>query len=129
MSTTILQDYSLLSTHDFLVVLRPDVLILGWVLLHGPALGRNALALPECDRRAPVLGLPRRMTLGVEFVDLLERQALGLVDIEVDKGNAQEAAAEPYEEDLALQVGVARTVVDQVGSRIRNSPVQEPLLN
>ena len=51
----------------------------------------------------------------VEEVDLLERQTLGLGDEEEREGEAQEAAAAPDEEHLGAEVGVAGTVVDEVG--------------
>jgi hypothetical protein len=66
-------------------------------------------------RRQPVHGFGRQLDLVVQLVDLLERESLGLVDHEVHKGDAQEAAAEPDEEDLGLQVRVARAVVHEVG--------------
>lgn len=94
------------------------------------AFARDGQSLPECVGGLPVPALPcgaQPGHLGVELVDLLERQALGLVDEEVDKGNAEEAATEPDEENLALQVGIARAVVDEVGRRVGNGPVEEPL--
>ncbi len=76
----------------------------------------------------PASTAPRRNRLvGVHLIDLLQRQALCLVDHEVHKGDAQEAAGEPHKEDLALQVGIARAVVDQVRRRVRNRPVEQPL--
>ena len=51
----------------------------------------------------------------VEEVDLLERQTLGLGDEEEREGEAQEAAAAPDEEHLGAEVGVAGTIVDEVG--------------
>jgi hypothetical protein len=91
------------------------------------ALRSNALALAEGRRRPPAGALVRQLDFLVHGVDLLECEALGLVDEEVGERNAQEAAAEPDEEDLALQVGVAFAVVDQVRSAVSNRPVQEPL--
>lgn len=92
-----------------------------------PALLRDALALHKGLRGPPVDALPRRLDLGVQLVDLLERPALGLVDKEVDKGDTDKAAAEPDEEDLRLQVGVAGAVVDEIGGGVSNGPVEEPL--
>lgn len=92
-----------------------------------PALVRDALALHERRPRPPLCALARRRDLGVQLVDLLERPALGLVDEQVHKGDAQEAAAEPDEEDLGLQVGVARAVVDEVRRRVGDGPVEKPL--
>lgn len=77
-------------------------------------------------------GLPRRRfprvaDLLVQLVDLLEGEALGLVDHEVDEEDAEEAAGEPDEEDLGLQVGVAVAVVDEVRRRVGDGPVQQPV--
>ncbi len=86
--------------------------------------------LPKRRRRPPLLALPRTAPaghLGIQLVDLLEGQALGLVDHEVDEGDAQEAASEPDEEDLGLQVGVAGAEVDEVGRRVGDGPVEEPV--
>lgn len=100
------------------------------------------LAIIVLDRRIPVVvECPRRRPLGalrpgpqahvlhvrVQRVDVLERQALGLVDEEVDKRDAREAAREPDEEDLGLQVGVAVAEVDEVGGGVGDGPVEEPL--
>jgi hypothetical protein len=52
-------------------------------------------------------------------------ESLGLVDQEVDEGDAQEAAAELDEEDLGLQVRVPRSIVHQVGCRVGDGPVKE----
>ncbi len=87
----------------------------------------DALALLESHGRREVLGLASRRDSLVQLVDLLERESLGLVDEEVDEGDADEAASEPDEEDLALQVGIAWTVVDEIRGRVRDSPVEEPL--
>lgn len=62
-------------------------------------------ALLEGGRGLPVLavlGACHARHLGVQLVDLLQRQTLGLVDEEVDEGDAEEAAGEPDEEDLGL---------------------------
>lgn len=66
----------------------------------------------------PVLGLAGNANFIVELIDLLEGETLGLVDEEVDEGDAQETAGEPDEEDLGLEVGLSGTVVDEVGSRV-----------
>ena len=87
----------------------------------------DALALPERHGRREALRFASRRDSLVQLVDLLERETLGLVDEEIDEGDADEAAREPYEEDLALQVGVAGTVVDEIGGRVGDSPVKEPL--
>lgn len=83
--------------------------------------------LAEGARRLPAAALVGDRDLLVHGVDLLERQALGLVDEEVDEGDAPEAAPEPDEEDLGLQVGVALAVVDEVGCAIGDGPVEKPL--
>jgi hypothetical protein len=93
---------------------------------HGTLLG-NVLDILEAERGHEALALPRLVDFSVELVDLLEREALGLVDHEVDKGDADEAETAPDEEDLGLQVGVAGAVVDHVGSRVGDGPVQEPV--
>ena len=67
----------------------------------------DALPLPERRLGHPVGGLAGRLDLGVHLVDLLERHALGLVDVEVHKGDADEAAAEPDEEDPAWWLELA----------------------
>lgn len=77
---------------------------------------RHALAVLPGFRGLPLCGLARHADLVVELIDLFEGETLGLVDEEVDKGDADEAAAEPDEEDLALEVGLAGTKVDEVGS-------------
>lgn len=87
----------------------------------------NALAVLPGLLRLPLRRLGSNRHLLVELVDLLESKTLGLVDEEVDEGNAQEAAAEPDEEDLGLEVGVALAVVDEVGGRVGNGPVEEPV--
>ena len=77
--------------------------------------------------RDPADGAAGDLDLVVEFVDLFEGEALGLVDEEVDEGDAEEAAAEPDEEDLGLEVGVAGAVVDEEGRGVANGPVEEPV--
>lgn len=66
----------------------------------------------------PLSGLTSNTDFIIELVDLLERESLGLVDEEVDKGNTQETAAKPNEEDFGLEIGLSRAVVDKVGSRV-----------
>lgn len=65
-----------------------------------------------------MLGLAGNGNFIVELVNLLEGEPLGLVDEEVDEGDAQETAGEPDEEDLGLEVGLSAAVVDEVGSRV-----------
>jgi hypothetical protein len=79
----------------------------------------------EADLGHKLLALPGLVDDTVQLVDLLQRQALGLVDHEVDKGNAHEAEAAPHEEDLALEVGVL--LVDHVGGGEGDGPVEEPV--
>lgn len=71
-----------------------------------------------CLGGLPVLGLAGNSNFIVELVNLLEGESLGLVDEEVDEGDAQETAGEPDEEDLGLEVGLSAAVVDEVGSRV-----------
>lgn len=108
-----------------LLVLQPDALVPAQA-----AVPSHASPLLERRRRPPVdalAGGTEPPHLAVQLVDLLERQALGLVDEEVDEGDAEEAAAEPDEEDLGLQVGVPGPVVDEVGRRVGDGPVEKPL--
>lgn len=84
------------------------------VLLHG--LGRT-----------PLGGVGSPGDLFVEQVDLFQAEALCLVDHTVDESDADEAAAEPDEENLGLEVGIALTKVDEVGSRVGNGPVEQPV--
>lgn len=91
------------------------------------AVGKSLLALLPGDGRLPRGGTRRKLDLVVELIDFLETETLGLIDEHVDEENAQEAASEPDEEDLGLQVGGARSVVDQVGRREGNSPVEQPV--
>lgn len=77
-------------------------------------------------RRKP-RALPRVADLCVQLVDLLEREALGLVDHGPDEEDADEAAAAPDEEDLGAEVGVARPVVDDVRGRVADGEVEQPV--
>jgi hypothetical protein len=116
-----------------------DLLVLDALLPHGSSLKigqgvlpravliRNILNVLEADSGNKALALPRLADLEVELVDLLEGQTLGLVDHEVDEGDADEAEAAPDEEDLGLQVGVAGTLVDHVGGGVGDGPVEEPV--
>lgn len=77
---------------------------------------RNTGSLRRKRRaRQPLDRILRLLDFGVQLVDLFECEAFGLVDEEVDEGDAEEAAGEPDEEDFGLQVGVAAAVVDEVG--------------
>lgn len=90
-------------------------------------IGPDILDLGVRDGRHESLGLPRLGDLGVELIDLLEREAFGLVDEEVDEGAADEAEAAPDEEDLGLQVGVAWAGVDHVRGGVGDGPVEQPV--
>ena len=116
-----------------------DLLVLDALLSHRSILKISQRVLPravfisdvlnvlEADGRHEALALPRLADLEVKLVDLLEGQTLGLVDHEVDEGDADEAEAAPDEEDLGLQVGVARALVDHVGGGVGDGPVEEPV--
>ena len=57
---------------------------------------------------APDLCVPGRKTnLSVQFIHLLETQALGLIDAEIHERDADAAEAAPDEEDFAAEVRVA----------------------
>lgn len=73
---------------------------------------RNLLFLSPGDGGLPANTLPGGADLIVQLINFFQGQALGLVDHGVHKGNAQEAAAEPDEENLRLEVCVAGPVVD-----------------
>lgn len=77
--------------------------------------------------RLPAHGFPCHANLGVQLVHLLKAETLGLIDHEPDEEDAEEAAREPHEEDLGLQVGIALPVVDEVRGRVGDGPVQQPV--
>jgi hypothetical protein len=83
-----------------------------------------ALPLYECRIRHPVYALGRDLDLTIHGINLFEREALGLIDEKVDKGDADEAASKPDKEDLGLQVGIAFAVVHEVRGSVSNSPVE-----
>lgn len=83
--------------------------------------------ITERSRRDPRAGFTRNLDLRIELIDLLQRKALGLVDHEVDEGDTQEAACEPDEEDLGLEVRVAGAKVDEVGGGVGDGEVEEPV--
>ena len=120
-----------LLVHDLLVLnaLLPhsSILKISQRVLPGAVLIGNVLNILEADSRNEALALPRLADLEVKLVDLLEGQTLGLVDHEVDEGDADEAEAAPDEEDLGLQVGVAGALVDHVGGGVGDGPVEEPV--
>jgi len=83
--------------------------------------------LPECMRRDPSHTLGRNLNFIIQLINLLKRKALGLINHEVHESDTQEAASEPDEEDLRLQVCVSGTPVDEVRSGVRNCPVEKPV--
>ena len=85
---------------------------------HLASRARDTLSVLPGLSGPPLSGLASRTDFIIELVDLLKRESLGFIDEEVDKGNAQETAAEPDEEDLGLEVGLSGAVVDEVGSRV-----------
>jgi hypothetical protein len=109
-----------------LLVLDAPLALLGSAnLAEGHALVVLCVDVGEADLGHKLLALPGLVDDAVQLVDLLEREALGLVDHEVDKGDAYEAEAAPDEEDLALEVGVLD--IDHVGGCEGNGPVEEPV--
>lgn len=89
-------------------------------------LSGSSLSLLEGDGRDPVytpLGAGETCDLRVQLVDLLEGQTLCLVDIKVDKRDAEETAGEPDEKDLGLEVGITITVVDKIRGGVSDGPV------
>lgn len=96
--------------------------------LLGRIMGSNAL-LPFAvtSSGCPFETLASTLALVVQLVNLLEGQTLSLVDEEVHEGNAEEAGTEPDEEDLGLQVGVVRAVVNQVRGDECDDEVEKPL--
>jgi hypothetical protein len=104
----------------------------GTVGLNGREFFRSAgslsfLHLPEGDGGCPADAPASAADLHIEFVDLLEGEALGFVDHQVNKDDADEAARAPDEENLRLKIGVTRAVVYQVRRREGNNPVHEPV--
>lgn len=86
-------------------------------------LGREALPLAEGQAWHPAGRLASRRAVGVHLVDLFEGQALGLVDVEVNEGNADETAPKPDKEDLGLQIGIPISVIHKIRGGIGNRPV------
>ncbi len=80
----------------------------------------------EADLWAERFRLPGLRDNTVELVDLLEGEALGLVDHEPHECDADEAEAAPDEEHGGLQVGVAGTAVDHIWGGIGNGEVEQP---
>lgn len=81
-----------------------------------PSVCMRVLDVLEGDRGHEALRQPRVGHLGVELVNLLECEALGLEDHAPHEEDADEAATAPDEEDLCAQVGVAGAGIDHEGS-------------
>jgi hypothetical protein len=93
-----------------------------------PALGRNTSPdLRKRRSRFPPHTLSGNLNLIIQLIDLLQGKTLGLIDHEVHEGDAQEAACEPDEEDLGLEVSVSWAPVYEVGSRVCDGPVEQPV--
>lgn len=88
----------------------------------------GAGALPKGGGRAPAHRFASNADLGIQLFNLLQGEALGLVDEEPYERDTEETGGEPDEEDLGLQVGIALTVVDQVRCRVGDGPVEKPLV-
>lgn len=85
------------------------------------------LVLLPCLGGHPGGGLASVRNLTVELVNLFQAEPLGLIDEEPYVGNAEEAGAEPDEEDLGLQVGEALAVVYEVRGGVGDGPVEQPV--
>lgn len=119
----------------FSTLLRPSILLRlsSLLMLHptntpslrtqSPLRSHTRPNLRKCRPRLPAHTLPRGLYIVVQLIDLFEGKALRLVNHEVHECDAQEAAREPDEEDLGLQVGVARAIVYEVGCRVSDRPV------
>jgi len=101
----------------------------GLEVLQGAALhlARHVAHIGVVHRGHKARRLPGEAHLGVHLVDLLQGQVLGLVDAHVHEHGAHEAEAAPDEEDLGLQVRVARPGVDHVRRRVGDGPVEQPV--
>jgi hypothetical protein len=88
--------------------------------------GMHVLNILERDRGNKARRLPCVGALAVKLVDLLEGEALGLIDHSPDEEDADKAASAPDEEDLGTHVGVAWAVVDHVGGGVADGEVEEP---
>lgn len=87
----------------------------------------NILNVGEVDGWDEAGGVAGIGDLGVELVDLLEGETLGLVDEEVDEGCADDTESTPDEEDLGAHVGVTWAVVDHVWGDVGDDEVEEPV--
>jgi hypothetical protein len=88
---------------------------------------RNLLLLRPGNGGLPANTLPGRADLIVELINFFQGQPLSLINHGVNKGDAQEAAAEPDEENLGLQVRIAGSIVDKVRGGEAECPVEEPV--
>ncbi len=92
------------------------------------AVGARVTRVMEAGRRHEARRAPGLAYLAVQLVDLLERQALGLVDQRVHKCGAHEAEAAPDEENLDAQIRVTRfAAAHEVRDGVGNGPVQQPV--
>lgn len=85
--------------------------------------------IAKMDTRLPpvaILGFEARGL--VHLVDFFQRQTFRFVNEEVDEEDTAQAGGAPDKENLGLQVGVAGTVVDEVGGGVGDGPVEHPLL-
>src|SRR5947207_476218 len=67
---------------------------------------RLRIDIRKVQRRPELLALPCLLHDAVEFVNLFEGETLGLVDHEIDEGDADKAEGAPDEEDFGLKIGV-----------------------
>lgn len=71
------------------------------------------LDIPKSGCWSPISAEPCAADFPIHFIDLLEGEALGFINHEIDKGDADEATAAPQIEDLGLKIGIAGAIVDQ----------------
>lgn len=91
-------------------------------------LSHTSSDLSERSLWNPTLGLSCNANISIQLINLLKRQALGLVDEEVHEGDADETAAEPDPKDLGLQIGVlAWAVVDEIWCRVGDGEIEQPV--
>ena len=85
------------------------------------------LNLPESNSRNPPNTILRNANLTIQLINLFQRQALRLIDHEVNENNANETASAPDEEDLGLEIGISWTPIDEVGGGVCDGPIEEPV--
>ena len=95
-------------------------------------LAANPVSTDSISPSSGDLGKPRireenRIDLLIHLINLLQSQALGLVNHKIHECDAQEAAGEPDEEDLALKIGVAGTEIHQIRRGVGDGPIEEPI--